>query len=240
MEIISKNYVFVHGAWHGSWCFDRYVTKKMTEDSNVFTLDLPGHYSNNNFNFKDITLDKYVDYVSNFIQNNIKGEVILIGHSMGGIVISQVAENIPLHISDLVYLCAFIPSSNSSLLDEEKKTNHPSVSVNITIDEKKCLISLNQDIVEDLFYKNCSIDDVEFAKKHLQNQPLIPFTSNVSVGSNFDSIKKTYIECLQDKAIHIEDQKRMNIICDKIYSINTDHSPFFSAPDKLVEILKKI
>ena len=236
----NKNYVFIHGAWHGSWCFDRYVTKKMHQGHNIFTLDLPGHYANNNFNFKDITLNSYVDYVSNFIKKNINGKVILVGHSMGGIVISQVAENIPLNISDLVYLCAFIPEKNGSLLDEEKKTNHPSVSLNISIDEKECTISLNQDAIKDLFYQNCSIDDFEFTKKHLQNQPLIPFTSNVSLGNNFDSIRKTYIECEQDRAIHIEDQRRMNKICDRIYSINTDHSPFFSAPDKLVEILKNI
>lgn len=69
---------------------------------------------------------------------------------------------------------------------------------------------------------------------------MLPFVSKVSLGKNFDMLPKTYIECLQDNAIHIQDQRRMNTVCDSILSIDTDHSPFFSAHEELVNILGNI
>ena len=56
----------------------------------------------------------------------------------------------------------------------------------------------------------------------------------------FGSVKKLYIECLQDNTIRIEDQRRMHskIQCD-VVSIDTDHSPFFSATNQLVEVMLK-
>ena len=68
MKKLTKNYVFVHGAWHGSWCFNKYLTQLMSPNHKIYTIDLPGHFHNNQYDFKDITLDSYVDYVSDFIR----------------------------------------------------------------------------------------------------------------------------------------------------------------------------
>jgi hypothetical protein len=125
-------------------------------------------------------------------------------------------------------------------MEEEKKSNHPTVALKVKVDENLCSISLDQDVLKDLFYKNCIEEDIIYAKRFIQDQPLLPFISKVSLGNNFDSIPKTYIECLKDNAIHIEDQRRMNKICDEVISIDTDHSPFFSAPLELVKILGDI
>ena len=126
------------------------------------------------------------------------------------------------------------------MLEEEQKSQFPSVALKVKIDEKNYSINLDIQHCAELFYNNCTAEDIKFASKFLQNQPLLPFASQVSLGENFDRIPKTYIECLQDMAIHIEDQRRMNIVCDNIQSINTDHSPFFSAPKELSRILDNI
>ena len=132
MKKTTKNYIFIHGAWHGSWCFNKYITPVMNNlNYKTYSIDLPGHFNNSNYNFKDVTLDSYVKYVYNFINNNIKGKVILVGHSMGGLVISQVAENLPSKISHLAYISAFIPTKNGSLMEEEKKSNHPTVALKV-------------------------------------------------------------------------------------------------------------
>ncbi len=195
-QTIQKTYLLIHGAWHGSWCFNKYITPGLEKTgSKVYTCDLPGHFHNKHYNFKGITLDTYVDYLS-----------------------------------------AFIPSRNGSLIDEEKKSKFPSVALKIKIDEANCSIALNTKDAVELFYQNCKEKDIRFAEKLLQNQPLLPFVSKVSLGENFDGLHKTYIECLQDKAIHTEDQRRMNVICDKIISIDPDHLPFFSTPQELINI----
>ncbi len=235
-----KNYVLIHGAWHGSWCFEKFAPLLAEKtNSNVYISDLPGHY-NNQADFKNVTLDSYVDSVANFIESNIDGKTILVGHSMGGVVISQVAERLSSKISHLVYISGFIPDKNGSLVEERQKAKFPSVSLKAKIDDANYSMSLDHDSCIEFFYNNCRLEDIEFALKHLQKQPLLPFVSNVSLGEGFDNTPKTYIECLQDKAIHIEDQRRMNRVCDNVFSINTDHSPFFSAPEELMEILESI
>lgn len=234
-----KNYILVHGGWHGKWVFDK-IVPSLAKNSNtsVIALDLPGHFTNfDKYDFRDVNLKLYVDFVSNFIKTNKLHNSYLVGHSMAGIVISQVGQNIPEYIDKLVYLSAFIPSDNGSLVDEEKKAKFPSVALNIKIDEKNCSIIIDKTKIKELFYHNCKENDINLALSHIQDQPLLPFVDKVSLGDNFNKLHKVYIECLQDQAIHIEDQRRMNSICDKIVSIDTDHSSFFSSCDELVEIL---
>lgn len=235
------NYVFVHGAWHGSWCFTKKIVPGLIKKTNakVFAHDLPGHF-NNKCDFKEINLKRYVDSVSDFIQKNIEGKVILVGHSIGGVVISQVGENLPERISHLVYISAFIPSKTGTLLDEEKRAKFPDIALKVKIDQENHKISLDKELCINFFYHKCQKEDISFALANIQSQPLLPFISRVSLGSNFDNIPKTYIECNQDRAIHIEDQRRMNKICDQIFSLDTDHSPFFSASDELIEILYSV
>lgn len=91
--------------------------------------------------------------------------------------------------------------------------------------------------MKDLFYQHCDERDINLALSKIQDQPLLPFVEKVSLGDNFDGLYKVYIECLKDNAINIAEQRRMNNICNKVISIDTDHSPFFSSPDELVSIL---
>ena len=234
-----KNYHLVHGAWHGSWCFNKLVPMLEGHGSRVYLCDLPGHYMNK-ADFSKITLSTYVKHVCDFIEKNIDGEVILVGHSMGGMVISQVAENLPGKISNLVYITAFVPGRDSSLVDEEKISKRPTVSLKMSIDMDNFAIKLPKEDCASLFYNQCNREDVKFALSKIQDQPLLAFNSKVSLGENFDRVHKTYIECVNDAAILIEDQRRMNRVCHKIVTIDSDHSPFFCATEELATALLSV
>jgi pimeloyl-ACP methyl ester carboxylesterase len=234
----TKTFILIHGAWHGSWCWDSVINKMQESGHQVYALDLPGHYQNH-VEFHDVTLASYLEYVKNFIQK-IDGKVILVGHSMSGIIISQVAEDLPDKISKLIYLTAFVPDYQGSLMEEEKKSIKSTVTLEIIIYENKIQIKHSQKLKE-LFYSCCSEKEADFAITQLQDQPLQPFVDRVSLSDqNFGKTEKVYIECLKDRAILIEDQRRMNqkINCKKI-TLDSDHSPFFSCPELLVEILIK-
>lgn len=236
LKNISTNYILIHGAWHGSWCWNRIAPRIEKPGSKVLTPDLPGHYDNK-YNFKNVTLITYVDYITKLVQGSDK-PVVLIGHSM---VISQVAENVPDKINNLIYISAFVPDRNGSLLDEEKQAKIPTVALEIKINEPEYSIILNNNPsrIKELFYNCCNDVDVKYALQYLQPQPLRPFADPVSLSdTRFGIVSKLYIECLQDQAIMIGDQRRMHnkIDCD-IATIDTDHSPFFSAEDQLVDII---
>lgn len=231
-------YVLVHGAWHGSWCWSKVAPLLHAKGHTVFTPDLPGHYRSA-VPCADITLETYVDSISNLIVSK-NHRVILVGHSMAGVVISQVAENVPDRMEKLVYLSAFMPEANGSLVQEEAKAKLPSVVKEITIDDQNNEITLKlSPRIAELFYGDCSVEDQGFALRHLQKQPLRPFVDTIFLSKDrFGSVPKVYIECLEDQAIHIEDQRRMHakIQCE-VLTLRASHSPFFSMPEALVRAL---
>jgi hypothetical protein len=158
------------------------------------------------------------------------------------VVITQVAENMPDKIAHLIYVSGFIPEHGGSLMGEEQQASIPTVTAAITIDQAAASITLPMDSpkrIADLFYGQCSPGDVAYALAHVQPQPLRPFGDPVSISEGrFDRVPKMYIECLQDHAILIQDQRRMHarIDCD-VASIDADHAPFFSAEEQLTALL---
>ncbi len=237
-----RTYILVHGAWHGSWCWVKVAQHLRQLGHRVIVPDLPGHHQFP-YDFRRIRLSTYVNHIGQIIEH-CETPVILVGHSMAGLVISQVAENTflqsPHKIERLIYVSAFIPESGGSLVDEEKKAVSPSLYLKVQISEEAGSISLHPSArIRDLFYGRCRDEDVVFAYSHLQKQPLRPFLDKVTLSEEcFGRVPKLYIECLQDQALLIADQRRMHsrINCD-VAILNTDHSPFFSTYQELVTLL---
>ncbi|MFB7639525.1 alpha/beta fold hydrolase [Peribacillus butanolivorans] len=164
------------------------------------------------------------------------------GHSMGGIVITQTAEYRPGKIQLLVYLCAFLPADEQTLLqilENDKKDLPPTV----IISEDKTYLKLKDHLIKDAFYGDCSESDIFEAKEKLCFQPLLPFITPVhKTEDNFGRVPRVYIETLKDNAISIRCQREMytRTACKQIITMDTDHSPFFSQPEVLSSHLKNL
>jgi pimeloyl-ACP methyl ester carboxylesterase len=232
-----KTFVLVHGAWHSNFIWDEVEKQLVMLGHKVYKPNLPGH-GNNYRNFTDITLQSYLSEIEKVILQH--ESLILVGHSMAGIIISQLAENFPEKIEKLIYLTAFVPDNNGSLFDEEQKAIKPSVALEVTIDKEKSSIFVkNSPNFKELFYNNCLDELYQDIFLQIGDQPLQPFLDKVQLtDEKFGRINKLYIECLQDKAIAIEDQRRMQqkIACE-VTSLNSDHSPFVTDCNNLVKIL---
>lgn len=111
------NYVLVHGAWHGSWCWKRVRRRLQEAGHDVFTPTLTGVGERAHLNSREINLETHIADVVNLIQWEELPEVILCGHSYGGCVISGAADQVPERIAALVYLDAFVLEDGESLFD---------------------------------------------------------------------------------------------------------------------------
>jgi pimeloyl-ACP methyl ester carboxylesterase len=103
---MMSTYVLVHGAWHGRWCWEKVVPLLKQAGHQVEILDLP-EYGQDKTLLREITLATYTKRVCETLDAQAE-PVILVGHSMAGIVITQVAEERPEKIKTLVYLTAFL------------------------------------------------------------------------------------------------------------------------------------
>ncbi len=108
-----STYVLVHGAWHGGWYWHKVVPLLEKEGHKVEAPDLPGH-GKDKTPISEITLEAYAQSICKVLDAQSE-PVILVGHSMGGIVITQVAEYRPERIKMLVYLTAFLQPSGEFL-----------------------------------------------------------------------------------------------------------------------------
>lgn len=239
MNQLKNNYILLSGAWHSSWCW-RYITPiLLSKGHSVITPDLPGH-GNDTTAFSSITLKSYVDSISKII-NSCDTPVTLVGHSMAGVIISQLADMMPDKIDRLIYVAAYIPENKGSLMTEAKQSKSPGISTEMIVDIDKCEIDLRKSQkVKEIFYNTCNEEDANDALLRLKKEPLLPFSEPITISKErFGKVKKLYIECLQDKAIQPDDQKRMyiNSGCDVITLHDADHSPFFSTPDALANAI---
>ena len=108
-------FVLVHGAWHGGWCWRDVRAILRAGGHDVFTPTLTGLGERSHLLSRDIGMDTHIADIENVIVWEELGDVVLVGHSYGGHVITCVADRIKDRLSHAVYLDAFVPADGDSL-----------------------------------------------------------------------------------------------------------------------------
>ncbi|MCF6473803.1 alpha/beta hydrolase [Nonomuraea sp. MG754425] len=117
-----STYVLVHGAWHSGRCWDRVVPSLASAGHRVVAPSLTGHGDKAHLLGPEVGLDTHVDDIVGLIVEQDLTEVILVGHSYAGLVISSAANRVPDRIAHLVYLDAMVPEDGESALDVQPMT----------------------------------------------------------------------------------------------------------------------
>ncbi|HUH41378.1 MAG TPA: alpha/beta fold hydrolase, partial [Castellaniella sp.] len=110
-------YVLVHGAWHGGWCWARVAGPLRRQGHRVLTPTLTGLGERCHLLSPRITLETFIQDIVHVLNFEDLSEVILVGHSFAGLVISGVADRVPQRIRQLVYLDAFLMDPGKSVFD---------------------------------------------------------------------------------------------------------------------------
>jgi pimeloyl-ACP methyl ester carboxylesterase len=237
----SKTFVLVHGAWLAPYSWDA-VKKELTQKGqHVIVVELPGHGSDTTPP-QNLSIDVYKDKVIAAI-NGVKGKVILVGHSLAGVVISAVAEQIPDKIETLVYVGAYIPATGQSLLDLANTDPQSLLGPSLIPSADKLTLDVKHENIINIFCADSSPETQQLLLSKYKPEPAIPFTNKVTLtDANFGKVSKVYIHTLQDHAIGMDLQNRMVATAKitKIYSLNSSHTPFLSMPAKLTALLLEI
>lgn len=236
--------VLVHGAWQGDYVWEQTKANLIAEGYRVSVVKLPGH-GNDSTPAHEVSLQAYVNEVKNAI-NEYNEPVILVGHSLGGAIVTQTAAELPQKINKLVYVAGYIPQSGKSVLDYSMMdTASPLLPlIQLSDDQTLAGIANPETNLAKIFCQDGTEAQKKFLLDRYKAEPTIPMGTplNYKVG-NYNSISnKYYIYTLTDNAITCDFQQQMVAAAgiSNTFIMNTGHSPFVSQPGELTNIIKEI
>ncbi|TAJ89144.1 MAG: alpha/beta fold hydrolase [Reyranella sp.] len=233
-------FLLVHGACTGGWCWEKVVPLLEAAGHKVCAPDLPG-LGKDQTPPANVTLADNVEKLARLL-DKMEEQVILVGHSLGGVTISQLAEARRRKIKALVYVCALLPTSGKTGRDMTSLEPDAMFRLSRQVSPDGKTYTFARDKLPSLFYADVSPEDRYKAMERLRPQPLAISTTPVTLTEErFGSVPRWYIECTLDHAIRINLQRTMvkSTPC-KVLRLECGHSPFFSNPEELVEHLETI
>jgi pimeloyl-ACP methyl ester carboxylesterase len=236
-----KTFILIHGSWHSAWNWHRVVPILEKSGHRALAIDLPG-MGRDKTPIQEVKMKSTVDKICQLI-DSIEGKVILVGHSKNGIMISQAAEYRPDKIEKLVYLAAYLIPNGKTQQEFSAQDKDGILKPYVTRYDELGAHTLQPAIYKEGLYHDCDTHITELAKLLLSHEPVESGVTPLQLtDENYGRVPRVYIECTEDYAVSPFIQRKMytKTLCEKVYSMATSHSPFFSKPQELCDILNDI
>ncbi len=234
-----SQYILVHGAWEESGMWDNVSPILRRSGHTVTAVDLPGHGANKN-SVSQVTSKVYLDALLEVI-NKVDYPVILVGHSMNGVLISQVGEQIPEKIERLVYVTAFLLKNGGSVYEAMEGDAENGAFPEIKFSDDQAFATLPEPALRRIGLHD--VDDSEIQRilpLMAEWQATEPFLTKLELSDdNFGSVPKTYVRTSIDKMISpaLQDTMIANWAVDSVFDLESGHFPTSSVPSELAEVL---
>jgi pimeloyl-ACP methyl ester carboxylesterase len=236
-------FVLVHGAFGGAWSWEPVIGPLEAAGHTAEAFDLPGA-GDDRTPIADITLESYAARACEVLSARPE-PAVLVGFSMGGLVVTQAASDCPDRVASLVFVAAFMPSDGQSLLEltelPEGKGNM--IKENLVVEGDPPVATLPDEAVFTGIYTRCTPQQAALAMKRRRPQPVAPFATLVSVDEAvLATIPRSYVLTKHDRSMVPPLQRRMirDHPCERVIEIDADHAPFFSATGELVAALLEL
>jgi len=229
-------YVLVHGAWHGGWCWIRLAERLRAAGQAVFTPTCTGLGERAHLMSRDITLDTFTNDVANVIEAEELSEVVLVGHSFGGLPVSGIADRMPHRLRHLVYLDSLLVEPGQRPFDilapevVEKRIK--------AAEESSGGLSLPPQAPES--FGVTAEADVAWLRRRLTPHPIGTYASPLQVrGAIGNGLPRTYLACTDPPYTFLDPVKAWVRRQDgfRWLEIETGHDAMITAPDELARIL---
>ncbi len=238
---MTTSVVLVHGAWHGAWCFDAVVAGLRARGIDAIAVDLPGHGDD-----PGPLGDLHTDAARvREVLDGLDGDCVLLGHSYGGAVITE--AGVHSKVRHLVFLCAFALDAGESCMaaavrEAEELDLHwdegPNLADAIQMQDDGTS-TVARELAAECFFHDCDPIATAAALDRLGPQPMVTLADEPQAVAWRDR-PSTYVVCTDDRAVPEALQRIMAKRCTHVVDLPTSHSPFLSAPDRVVDLLADI
>ncbi|TRO56036.1 alpha/beta fold hydrolase [Streptomyces sp. IB201691-2A2] len=219
-DVPSPTLLLVHGAWHGSWCWDKLRSTLGAAGWSTRTVDLPSAG-------RDSGVHEDAQAVLDEL-GRIDGPVVVVAHSYGGIPVTQAAAKAP-GVSRIVYLAAYQLNVDESLLGFHGAP---------VPDEPDGLQPVPNNPLS-LFYGGVPAAEALEAARRLVPHSMRSFGEPLTQ-AGWHTVPSAYIVCEHDQALPPQDQEALATRSDEVHRLASSHSPFLSMPQELAALLAEI
>jgi len=230
---MTYTFVLVHGAWHGAWCWPRVAERLRRGGHVVFTPTLTGLGERAHLLHAGIDLKTHITDVVNLMKWEGLSQVVLCGHSYGGMIISGVAEAMAQAIRSIVFLDAFVPRNGEAVTD----LTGPAVIEAARAARQRGEITVPPRPAEAF---GVNVADRAWVDRLCVGQPVATFTDKIALTGAYDRIaRKTYIRAASyanpgfDRALAGAKADRSW----RTYEVPCGHDVMVDMPERLCEIL---
>ncbi|GLJ11857.1 hypothetical protein SUGI_0178610 [Cryptomeria japonica] len=251
----QEHFVLIHGLGHGAWCWYKVVAMLQRQGHRAVALDLTSNGINREAPAHDVkSLAQYAQPLLQYISAIPSGDtVIVVGHSLAGSVVSYAMERYPHKIAKAIFIASFMPLSNQSYLASSFPQVFPRLLVNGVVklnysegksSEQPISASFNLDHVKDYLYNESSEQDVSLSKLLLTSTPYSVAEEVLHLTpQKYGSVQRFFVKTEKDKLFLPQDQDYTieQNPPERVFPLEgSDHSPFFSQPLTLCNLLQKI
>jgi pimeloyl-ACP methyl ester carboxylesterase len=237
-----KHFILIHGAWEESRIWDEVTPVLEAQGHTVTALDLPGHGTNHQ-PLSEVSMASYVRYLVDTIES-LDHPVVLVGHSMAGSVISQVAEQIPAHIERLIYVAAFLLEDGSSVLEAMQSDEEGQLLPRIAFSADQSFATVPEKALLEVGFHDVNERTIRrVLPRMIEKQATEPFMAKVALSQlNFGSVPKSYVRTTIDRVTSpsLQDRLIANWQVDQVINLESGHFPAFSLPKELAESLAEL
>jgi pimeloyl-ACP methyl ester carboxylesterase len=229
-------YVLVHGAWHGGWCWDRLRARLTQQGAAIYTPTLTGLGDRADLLSPSISLETHIADVLQVLEAQDLDDVVLVGHSYAGMVVTAVADRVPQRLARLVYLDAVVPQNGQcvfhcsspafrSRIDEQVRAWGEGWRIPVATPEA---LGLSEQ------------SDIDWVIPKLVPHPYRTFCDPVSLRSaHAISVSRTYINCIGDRPRGGPRSRQSSGIGD-YHELSSGHDAMVTAPQQVAELLGKL
>jgi pimeloyl-ACP methyl ester carboxylesterase len=233
-------YVLVHGGGHGGWCYQRVARILRSAGHDVYTPTLTGLGERAHLLSSDIDLDTHITDITAVLQYEDLRDVVLVGHSYGGMVITGVADRATARIAKLVYLDAANPVNGQSLVDVAGPMMRAARNQGRVVDGIELVLFRDADAVR--YYGVTDPDDFAWMVERLTPHPRACFEQPLLLSSStaYSTIPQYHIVCTSTLATRDRDMMDGARAAGRLWDIDTGHDLMITEPEAVASALMQI
>jgi len=233
-------YVLVHGGGHGGWCYQRVARVLRTAGHDVYTPTMTGLGERSHLLSPKIDLDLHIRDIVAVLHYEDLRDVILVGHSYGGMVITGVADRAADRIGRLVYLDAANPENGQSLVDVAGPVIEAVRPDGVVVDGIELVLQPSPEA--GMLYGVTQPDDLAWMADRLTGHPWQCFEQKLELTNDAASqaIPRYHIVCTSTLATRDPDLIAKARAEGHLWDIDTGHDLMITEPEAVAELLVRV